>query len=154
LVEKEVRSLPLPKIEPKAGYGTCFFCDKWGEAYCFEFGSESYYICQQCLVNLKSIVKNFLKKHDQLVKDYYEKTKELSEYKSRERLTDEIIEEIDIKNAVNITKNLIIWKKGIEYFVKITDYQKGYWAETPLNKTELGAFLSFILKKIEPTKKE
>jgi hypothetical protein len=31
-----------------------------------------------------------------------------------------------------INKNLIIYYKTGEIFLKITDYQKGYWAETPI----------------------
>jgi hypothetical protein len=42
------------------------------------------------------------------------------------------------EEAIAINKNLILYVKNDgELVLKVTDFQKGYWAETPLNGLEV-----------------
>jgi hypothetical protein len=42
------------------------------------------------------------------------------------------------EEATAINKNLILYiKSDGELVIKVTDFQKGYWAETPLNGAEV-----------------
>jgi len=62
----------------------------------------------------------------------------------------DIIKEIEEKGAVALDPNLILYKSpdGI-YFLKVTDYRKGYWAEVPLRKRLLKVLLFFLLRVAE-----
>jgi len=51
-------------------------------------------------------------------------------------------------NAIN--KNLILYiKNSGELVIKVTDFQKGYWAETPLNGIEVLRILKSLRWYIE-----
>jgi len=65
-------------------------------------------------------------------------------YEESIELTKRIMDELNSKQATAIDNNLIIYKKGEEIFLKVTDYTKGYWAEVPLKKEKLLAFFTFL----------
>jgi hypothetical protein len=82
----------------------------------------------------------------------FKKLKELRDenkkLKSAGILAEQIKEELKLKGSVNITKDLLIYASRYNghdcYFLKVTDYKKGYWAETPLNETLLTVFARFL----------
>lgn len=40
-------------------------------------------------------------------------------------------------------------EENLELFIKVTDYKKGYWAETPLNRSEVQALIEYLKDYLE-----
>jgi len=61
-----------------------------------------------------------------------------------------------VKNGVAFGKNLLIWvdnnaiEEKIKLHIKVTDFKKGYWAETPLTSEETNALLRILLRTLDP----
>lgn len=50
-----------------------------------------------------------------------------------------------IRGGINIGRNIIVWRDHRGFWIKVTDYKKGYWAEVPLSKeqfSELGDLIN------------
>ena len=57
----------------------------------------------------------------------------------------------------NFGKNLLVYEGKYDdaygLFIKITDYKKGYWAETPLEKSELEELVAHLKNYLKAVKR-
>jgi hypothetical protein len=65
---------------------------------------------------------------------------------------DAVLLEVFKKGSVSLTENIVIYREGGKYFLKVTDYQKGYWAQVPLDEYKLGVVLRFFKEIAEEEK--
>lgn len=126
----------------------CELCkEKFGEVYSFSgWEIESITGKDEITSHLECLFKFILGRIENLEGSNRSLRSLLSSRIEGDRLFDTIIKELEIKNSVNITKDITIYSTGKTIFLKITDYQKGYWAQVPLDKKELLAFIKFIQK--------
>jgi len=57
-----------------------------------------------------------------------------------------------MRNGINIGKNIIFWRESGGYWLKLTDYKKGYWAQVPLSPAELEKLCNLFMELINATR--
>jgi hypothetical protein len=106
------------------------------ELYPSEHGSKHY--CVKCLIKM------FTEKMSQLERELRETERELKTRKNADAIADRLLKEVVMKRSVSLTENIIIYARGDKYFLKVTDFEKGYWAQVPLDEMQLRAVLKFF----------
>jgi hypothetical protein len=102
--------------------------------------------CVECLLKM------YQKEMEQLeseLKKAREETRlvrsELESRKAADMVADALFKELKKKGSVSFTENIIIYTKGgSRYFLKVTDFEKGYWAQVPLDEAQLRTVLRFF----------
>jgi hypothetical protein len=49
-----------------------------------------------------------------------------------------------MKGNISLTKDIVLYSDSGTVYLKVTDYQKGYWAQVPLDRVTLRALLNFF----------
>jgi hypothetical protein len=113
-----------------------FYGNNLKEITAESFGSHRFHV--NCiLAKFKKYVEDLVEANDSLLH-------KLNTYLEANDELERILNEIMLKGSVSLTENLIIYSKHDKIFLKVTDYEKGYWAQVPLNKVQLLSTLSFF----------
>ena len=113
-----------------------FYSNNLMELYPSEQGSHHYHA--GCVIKQ---LQELLKSKDT---EIYDLSSNLKRRKAADKIVDQILNEVDQKGTVSLTENIILYSNRSEYFLKVTDYQKGYWAQVPLKIEKLRAVLQFF----------
>jgi hypothetical protein len=81
------------------------------------------------------------------LKYYLERLKELTNRFVRIVIkADSVASLLSSGNVVWLSENICLYYKEGKVMIKVTDWQKGYWAEAPLSMANRTALLNFIKK--------
>jgi hypothetical protein len=68
----------------------------------------------------------------------------VTERERADRIADTLLTELREKGSVCLTKDVVFYTNGKRVFLKVTDYEKGYWAQVPLDEVTFRAALKFF----------
>ena len=118
----------------------CYFVESGGTPFLLsEYpSSEAVALCVKCLLDL----------YNRRVADLEREVKSLraalQARSGADAVADAVIEEVRAKGSVSLGKDIVIYRHNSAYYLKVTDYKKGYWAEVPLEEEKLRALLRFF----------
>jgi len=123
---------------------------KGNDPLTFEYNvwSPNLIICAKCF--FKWLREDAEKTVDELV----ELRIAVAERERADRVADALLAELREKGAVCLTKDVIFYTTGKRVFLKVTDYEKGYWAQVPLDEDTFRATLKFFEKLAESKAKK
>ena len=61
-----------------------------------------------------------------------------------QQILERILTELEMKGNISLTKDIVLYSVSGTVYLKVTDYQKGYWAQVPLDRVTLRALLNFF----------
>jgi hypothetical protein len=108
------------------------------------YGFHQFHV--NCVIDsFRKMMRGLLNEREQLLFKISNLGQTLKVRENADRITDTLLQELDQKGNVSLTENLIIYcnERG-NYFLKVTDYQKGYWAQIPLRPDQLRGVLGFF----------
>jgi hypothetical protein len=68
----------------------------------------------------------------------------LEERTKAQQALERILTELEMKGNISLTKDIVLYSSSRTVYLKVTDYQKGYWAQVPLDRVTLRALLNFF----------
>jgi len=147
--EKKVCKLCSHSHESEENPILRFSGETYEELRCTSYGS---FFCHVgCLLEAYTrLLKTRLDKHksaiDELQSTIDRLQLDLKTRKTANEEVEQIIKEIEEKNNVSLTENIILYRDHKGLFLKVTDYQKGYWAQVPLKPSQILTVLNFFKK--------